>query len=200
MGTALAAAIRDLGLAVDPDEVDRRAAEALRAVVPHRLFLDPATEFPPETLSLLREGGFDTSPPRPGDEDPVLRAAEAYMALLGSSLSVAQVARLFGVDGSLIRRRLLARQLYGIRRPGGWLLPAFQFDAGRLIPGLDRVLPHLSPAMHPLAVVGWFATPHPELVRPDDPEETALAPIDWLRIGGDPVAVAELAESAVGHT
>ncbi|HEV8634480.1 MAG TPA: hypothetical protein VG370_09630 [Chloroflexota bacterium] len=198
MGGALAAAIRDLGLTVDPDEVDRRAAEALRAVVPRRLFLDPATEFPAETLSLLREGGFDTSPPRPGDEDPVLRAAEAYMALLGSSLSVPQVARLLGVDGSLIRRRLLARQLYGIRRPAGWLVPAFQFDGGGVVPGLDRVLPHLSPAMHPLAIVRWFTTPHPELVRPDDPEETALAPIDWLRIGGDPTEVAELAESAAG--
>src|SRR4051794_27132851 len=127
MGAALAAAIRDLGLAVDPDEVDRRAAEALRAIVPRRLFVDPAAELPPETLSLLREGGFDTSPPRPGDADAVLRAAEAYMALLGSSMSVPQVARLLGVDGSLIRRRLLARQLYGIRRPAGWLLPAFQF-------------------------------------------------------------------------
>lgn len=200
MGTALADAIRDLGLAVDADEVDRRAAEALRAVVPRRLFLDPAAEFPTETLSLLREGGFDTSAPRPGDEDPVLRAAEAYIALLGSSLSVPQVARLLGVDGSLIRRRLLARQLYGIRRPGGWLVPAFQFDAGRLVPGLDRVLPHLAPTMHPLAVVGWFTTPHPELVRPVDPAESALAPIDWLRTGGGPAVVAELAESAVGHT
>src|SRR5438094_10545327 len=113
MGTALAAAIRDLGLAVDPDEVDRRAAEALRAVVPHRLFLDPATEFPPETLSLLGDGGFATSPPRPGVEDPVLRAAEAYLALLVSSLAVIQVARLLGVDGRLIGRCLLSRQSYG---------------------------------------------------------------------------------------
>src|SRR5687768_1990505 len=102
MGAALAAAIRDLGLRVDPDEVDRRAAEALRSVVPRRLFLDPAAELPAETLSLLREGGFDTGPPRPGDEDAVLRAAEAYMALLASSLSVPQVARLLGVDGSLV--------------------------------------------------------------------------------------------------
>jgi hypothetical protein len=102
------------------------------------------------------------------------------------------------VDGSLIRRRLLARQLYGIRRPAGWLIPAFQLVGEGVIPGLDRVVPRLPPGMHPLAVVRWFTTPQPDLTRMDDPDEAALSPADWLRTGGDPAAVAELAENAGG--
>jgi hypothetical protein len=196
---ALAAAIRALGLQVDPDEVDRRAAEALREVVPPRPFVDPAAELSAETLALLREGGFDTGPPRQGDEAPLLRAAEAYMALLGSSLSVPQVAQLLGVDGSLIRRRLLAGQLYGVRQPAGWRVPLFQFAGRQVVPGLGRVLPRLPAALHPLAVVRWFTSPHPELIRPDDPDATPASPLDWLRTGGDPAVVAELAEWALGR-
>jgi hypothetical protein len=67
-----------------------------------------------------------------------------------------------GVDANRVRQRLGAKPwaLYGVKHRRSWRLPRFQFDdAGLgLVPGMDEVLPHLDPALHPLSVVHWFTT------------------------------------------
>jgi hypothetical protein len=72
-----------------------------------------------------------------------------------------------------------------------WRLVAFQFAGRSLIPGLERVLPHLPRDLHPLAVLGWLTRANPDLYS--DVDETPIAPLDWLRAGHDPERVARLA-------
>jgi hypothetical protein len=199
MITATAKALQRLGIDIAPEELDRRIAQALLEIVPRHAVADPRSEFTAEERALLEEGGADLGPLRPGEDEAVVRTAAAYAALLASALTVPEAARRLGVDGSRIRQRLSARQMYGIRRPTGWLLPIFQFEGDRLVPGIERVLPRLNAHLHPLAVVGWFTRPHPDLFRPDDPDETPISPLEWLRSGGDPEVAAELADDAVGY-
>lgn len=193
MGNATAAALREVGLTVDQDEVDQRVAAAIRELAGPRLPSDPRREFNPGEQAVLAEGGFDLSPRRADEPDVGLRTAEHYAALLATALTVPQAAKRLGLDGSRIRQRLLKRELYGIRQRRGWLIPLVQFDAHGLVPGLERVLPRLDPHLHPLSVVGWLTQPHPDLFLPGDPEETPVSPREWLLSGGDPLVVADLA-------
>jgi hypothetical protein len=198
MVTATTKALQRVGIDIAPEELDGRIAQAVLEIVPRHAVLDPRAEFTAEERSVLEEGGADLSPLRAGENEAIIRTAADYAALLSSSLTVPEAARRLGVDGSRVRQRLGSRQMYGIRRSTGWLLPIFQFEAGHLVPGLERVLPRLNPRLHPLAVVSWFSRPCPDLFRPGDPEETPLSPLDWLRSGGSPEAVADLADDAVG--
>lgn len=200
MGAATAAALRDLGLDLDQDEIDRRVALAIRELAGRPRHDDPRAGFSPDEQAVLEAGGFDLGPRRAEEGDPGLRAAEQYAAILASALTVSQAARRIGVDGSRVRQRLLARELYGIRERRGWLIPIFQFQGNLLVPGLDRVLPRLDPGLHPLAAVSWFTRPHPDLYLPEDARETPVSPREWLLAGGDPLIVASLAEDAGGYS
>ena len=91
--------------------------------MPSHAVADPRTELTAEERALLEAGGADLRPLGPGEDEPVVRAAAEYAALLASALTVPEVARRLGVDGSRVRQRLAARQLYGIRRPTGWPIP-----------------------------------------------------------------------------
>jgi hypothetical protein len=195
------AVLERAGLRVDPEEFDRLVADALEAVVPLHPPPDAAAELSDDELALLAEGGMRFDPLPTGGEHPLLRTAAQYAALLGSSLSVAQAAAHLGVAESRIRQRLGERTLYGIKRPGGWRLPRFQFAAGAAgsaaegtVPGIERVLPRLAPDLHPLEVVGWLTAPSPDLTVGE--EEQPVSPLDWLKAGRSPAAVAALAEDA----
>ena len=182
------------GLQVDPEEFDRLVADALQEVVPLRPSPDPVAELSNDELALLAVGGMRFDPLPAGREHPLVRTAAQYAALLGSSLSVAEAAAHLGVAESRVRQRLGERTLYGIKRPGGWRLPRFQFAARGGVPGIERVLPRLAPDLHPLEVVGWFTTPHPDLTVGED--ERPVSPLDWLNAGLPPDTVASLAEDA----
>lgn len=188
------AVLERAGLRVDPEEFDRLVADALEEVVPLRPSPDPAAELSDEELTVLTAGGMRVDPLPVGREHPLVRTAALYAALLGSSLSVAQAAAHLGVVESRIRQRLSERTLYGIKHPGGWRLPRFQFADGGTVPGIERVLPRLAPDLHPLEVVGWFTTPNPDLAVGED--ERPVSPLDWLSAGLPVDAVADLAEDA----
>ena len=144
-------------------------------------------------VEVLEQGGFDLEP-RPLDSaHPLIRSGVAYSALLASSLSVSQAAARLHVDDSRIRQRLGERTLYGIKLKSVWRLPRFQFIEQGMVPGIERVLPHLDPALHPLSVVGWFTTPNPDLVYGEDEEPGS--PLDWLRAGYPAEPLSELAGS-----
>lgn len=186
------AVLERAGLQVDPDEFDRLVADALEVVVPLRPPPDPTTELSGDELALLAAGGMRFDPLPSGSAHPLARTAAQYAALLGSSLSVAQAAIHLGVAQSRVRQRLGERTLYGIKGPAAWRLPRFQFAARGTVPGIERVLPRLAPDLHPLAVVGWFTTPNPDL--PVGEEERPVSPLEWLNAGLSPKAVANLAE------
>lgn len=188
------AVLERAGLRVDPEEFDRLVAEALEEVIPLRPSPDPAAELSDQELATLTAGGMRFDPLQAGRDQPLVRTAALYAALLASSLSVAQAAAQLGVGESRIRQRLGERTLYGVKRPGAWRLPRFQFAAQGTVPGIERVLQRLAPDLHPLAVVGWFTTPNPDLTVGED--ERPISPLDWLNAGLPAEAVADPAEDA----
>lgn len=149
--------------------------------------------YPPLTedqQAALRRGGFSLHPVDLGEDDPIAQTAAAYAALVGTSLTVAEAARLLGVDPSRIRQRLLARTLIGIKLGQGWRLPRWQFDDARVLPGLEVLAPRFAPHLSPLIIRDWMLRSEPDFA---DETHEALSPRDWLRLGYDPMVLAPLA-------
>ncbi len=182
-----------IGVDLQPEEFEQLVAEVVRRMPPARQPRDPGTsDFDPETRALLERGGLAFAPAPGARQSPLVRAAAKYAALLATARTVSEAARCLGVDQSRVRQRLGQRTLYGIKTTRSWRLPAFQFDLDqpdRLVPGIGRVLAGLPPHLHPVAVYNWLTLPDPDLSWQGGP----LSPLDWLRSGGDPEAVAALA-------
>jgi hypothetical protein len=174
-------------------EVARRAAEidllAAELVEQDSLLLaTPALD--EGDRRVLAAAGLDPSALEPEETMPLHRATAEYARLLESSYTVEEAAALLRVNASRVRQRLTGppRTLYGIKVGGAWRLPRFQFDArGGLVPGIDRVVRALPDDVHPVALHRWLVTPSDELAGGDG---APIAPLDWLRTGSDPAAVA----------
>lgn len=187
-----------VGLRGEPQQLVRLVLEAIRRLPPASGREAPERDLAPQERAALERAGFSFAP-LPGAigegaaaYDPLARTVAEYAALLATAWPAPQAARWLGVDASRVRQRLARRSLYGIKLAGGWRLPAFQFDApppGRLVPGIERVLPRLDPALHPVGVYRWFTQPNPDLVVAGEP----VSPLDWLRTGGNPAEAAALA-------
>lgn len=187
-----------VGLRGEPQQLVRLVLEAIRRLPPAPGWGAPERDLAPRERAALERAGFSFAP-LPGAigegavaYDPLAWTVAEYTALLATAWPAPAAARWLGVDASRVRQRLARRSLYGIKLADGWRLPAFQFDApppGRLVPGIERVLPHLDPALHPVGVYRWFTQPNPDLVVVGEP----VSPLDWLRTGGDPVEAAALA-------
>lgn len=121
--------------------------------------------------------------------DPITGTVAGYMALLDSSYSTRELARVLEVDVSRIRQRLRERSLLGVEYEGEWRLPRFQFEGGRVLPGLAQVLRALPADLPALDVAEWFLSPNPDLEQ----GERTLSPREWLLHGKDPAAVAAIA-------
>lgn len=139
----------------------------------------------------LRKLGASLQPLRADELGPIAGLAAAHAEVVSQSATVPGLAKRLGVDPSRVRQRIYARSLYAFKHRGGWLIPSFQLDANRLIPGVEAVVSKLSPALHAVAVSRWFTTPNADLVLGDE----AVSPIAWLSSGGQPEVVAALAGS-----
>ena len=158
-----------------------------------RLALKPSAPSPPLTsaeASLLDEAGLVEGGGWPGAFE---KSKIDFQLLANQSLTLAKAAKLLAVSTSRLRQRLAAHTLFGIKEGRSWRIPTFQLDARSktLVRGIDKVLPHVKPDAHPLAVVSWFSSPHQDLVVGD--EEQPVTPLQWLSAGGRAQAVAHLA-------
>jgi hypothetical protein len=115
--------------------------------------------------------------------------------MVQTSLSMADVADLLGVDQSRVRHRIADGALYPVRVGRANRLPAWQFAEGRALDALRDVLAALPDDLHPLEVAGFFTTPQPELTL----NGTSTSPREWLAAGGDPDPVLDLARSLRDH-
>lgn len=139
--------------------------------------------------TLLDKAGLADTARGPGALE---RSAIAYQILLRTSLSLLQASRALHLTTSRLRQRLGARTLLGVKDGRAWRIPVFQFATkGRLLPGLEKVLPRIRADAHPLVVQSWFQTPHQDLVV--GPAENLASPAQWLTAGNSPDGVAELA-------
>ncbi len=116
--------------------------------------------------------------------------------LISTAYTPSEVAELLGVNESRVRQRRADRTLWAIQDHGSWVFPALQFEnaAGRRgqIRELDQVLRVLPANLHPLSVAGFLTTLQTDLRVGGQ----LVAPLDWLRSGGDVRAVLKIAEAA----
>jgi len=92
----------------------------------------------------------------------------------------------------------LARELGAIPDGQTWLSPITQFEIVpktglpfRQVRGLAEVFKAPPVDLHPVAIDGFLHTPQAELQRGD----RAQTPLDWLRYGGDVLAVVAAAQA-----
>jgi hypothetical protein len=183
------------GIRVSPETLDAMVQEAI--VRMHRTLYraDPRADLTAAEAIALKKGGFLLEPADLGAEDPLVQTATEFAALLKKSLTTAAAAERLGVDPSRIRQRLTAQPptLYGIRLESGWVVPEFQFDGSKLIPGMADVASRLDPELHPVSVFRWFTTPNPDLALEQGEESRTLSPREWLCLGLPVQAVLDLA-------
>ena len=194
--TISAALLERAGIHVSPEEFEHLVIAAVEQVAPERVS-DPGRDLTRDQRAALIRGGIDplTAPvAATGPNGPATRGATLYAAILTTSLSVAEVARRLGVDESRVRQRIHARTLYAIKPGATWRVARFQFADDHLVPGIDRVLPRLSPGLSAVTVVAWFQRPSPNLV---DGNGVAHSPLDWLT-AGDPIAPVAAAAEDLG--
>ena len=127
--------------------------------------------------------------PAAGELDPLTATTADYLALLSTSLTVADAATCLNVDRSRIRQRLRARSLFGIEQNGEWRLPLFQFERDQPLPGLGDVLLALPADLTALDVAEWFIVPNLDLEQ----REATLSPRTWLLRGLPIERVCEIA-------
>ena len=140
-------------------------------------------------LEAVRLSARPWPPERP--DDPLAQSIVDYMALIETSLTAAESARLLGVDVSRIRQRLRQRSLFGVDYEGEWRLPRFQFERRKALPGLGEVLAALPTELNALEAAEWFLSPNPDLQL--DEQALPLSPRDWLLRGLPQARVAGLA-------
>jgi len=185
------------GIRVQPSKLDEMVREAVGRL--HRSLFreDPRQDLTAAEAAALERGGFVLEPTDLGAEDPLVQTAAELAALLQESLSTTEAAGRLGVDPSRIRQRLTSAppSLYGIRLESGWVVPAFQLEGGKVLPGIADVVARLDSELHPVAVYRWFHLANPDLVvERKGKEPRTLSPRDWLRLGLAVEPVAELAE------
>ena len=153
-GLATAAFLHAHGIDVRPDTLAALLEEAVERLACSLYPPHPRDDLTEGEAAALERGGFDLEPRAQGRDDPLVRSAAEYGALLRASLTTSEAAERLGVDSSRIRQRLGASPptLYGIRSRSGWRLPAFQFHGDGLVPGVGPVLAGLDAELHPVAV------------------------------------------------
>jgi len=144
-------------------------------------------------IDVLESVGMSTAPWVSGPKhDPLISSIADYMALLETSFTTGQAAKFLKVDVSRIRQRLRERSLFGIEYDGDRLLPRFQFERQRALPGLREVIGALPENLNPLDVAEWFLSPNPDLEFSD--QDAPLSPRDWLLRGKSTAAIVALAQ------
>lgn len=186
------------GIRVSPSALDEMVREAVTRMRRSLYRPDPKPDLTEAEIAALQRGGFVLEPTELGADDPLVQTAAEFAALLKESLPTTAAAERLGVDPSRIRQRLTSEppSLYGIRLDSGWVIPEFQLDRDKPIPGIGDVVAQLDPELHPVSVFRWFTSPNTDLVVERKGEETrSLSPRDWLRLGLPVQPVAELAAS-----
>ena len=193
-------AVRPSRVAAPPDarlrSMFETSAQALLGNRPLRATFSPPVQaesaLSKGELTALEAVGLSTHQwPSEQPDDPLTQSIVDYIALIETSLTAADAARLLRVDVSRIRQRLRERSLFGVEYEGQWRLPRFQFERKHLLPSLAEVVAALPAEVNALEVAEWFLSPNPDLEI--EGRETPLSPREWLLRGMPPRRLAELA-------
>jgi hypothetical protein len=176
------------------DDFARRVAEIdlVASQIAHEVRPTPsAPTLTPQEESVLRGGGLEPDTLEANERHLLYQATAEYADLLHDAYDVDQAARILRVNRSRIRQRLTGtpRTLYGVKHGKSWRIPRFQFLQRQLVPGIESVVSRLPENLHPVAVYRWFTSPNQDLTI----VERLVSPLDWLKSGNPPQAVADLA-------
>ena len=119
--------------------------------------------------------------------DVAARAA----AIKASAYPLQEIAKTYGASEDELQHRVDGGLLLAVHRDGGWALPAFQFCAGKRIPGLSRVLCEIRDGAPLVLIEAFFTTPQ-SVLRDDDGR--IWSPREWLAAEGDVEPVRTLAQ------
>ncbi|BEP14381.1 hypothetical protein acdb102_26920 [Acidothermaceae bacterium B102] len=172
------------------DEAD--LAEAVEQALGRYLSVPGSAPLAASQRATLQAGGLDLDATG-AYATAATRTAADYAALVATALSVPEAAARLGVDGSRVRHRIAAGELWALHGSGRRrLLPVLQFSAdGGVVPGLSDVLRALPDDLHPLEVAGFLTGRRTDLrLRGRD-----QSPVDWLVRGG---GVADVVAAAAG--
>jgi hypothetical protein len=187
------------GLSLTVADLERIVMDAAERLLPDEPASNGRSELSPAEVEFLQRAGValsDFAPTDQGSTSALAQTTADYAVLLAASLPPSEIADRIGVDESRIRQRINQHTLYAVRDGRGWRVPIFQLDATghALLPGLERVIPHLHDA-HLVEVARWFLSPQVDLEGPDD---KPMSPRDWLITGHDPKVAATVAEEFDG--
>ena len=140
---------------------------------------------------MLERAGVDMDE-RAESADPVLRFAAEYAAILATSMTPSEVAKLLGLTPVRVRQMIRQRSLYAIRVEGRWHVPIFQFDGNALIPNIGQVNERLA-ELDPVSAMRWYTTADPEL---EDSPGNLMTPLEWLKTGRNARTVVQIVPDA----
>lgn len=180
---------RDLGEV--EDEARRLTLYTLGSLPTGRWVGEPLREFSAAEAQALERGGMNLSVVEAGEPDVLARTAARHAAMLATALTTSEAADLLAVGESRVRQRLAEGSLYSVRVGREHRLPAFQFESGKEVPGIARVLECVERSVHPVALLNWFTMPDPDLRF--EGEKGSVSPRQWLLSGGLPEPLIALA-------
>lgn len=134
-----------------------------------------------------QHSGVNTAPDKVAQASA--SSAASKMLLDATSHTAVEVGIMLELASSTVRHYKAERKLYAYTANGKLLFPDWQFDRGRALPHLDKVLAVMAEDLHPQTVAGFFRSPKPELVLDGSP----VGPIEWLVSGGSEEPVVQLA-------
>lgn len=110
-----------------------------------------------------------------------LRSALTFGALCATGFTLPETAQLLRSNQDTVSSMVKKRHLYTASpTPAApTRLPLFQFHSQGLVPKVEKVLPRIDAAIHPVGVFNWFISPNPDLAL----EQTGFEPTsprDWL--------------------
>ena len=175
------------GLRAQPPETLNAALKDAIGRLQASLFGPARSELTAAEVAMLERAGVDVDQ-RPGNEDSVFQFATEYAAILATSMTPVQVAKLLGLTPVRVRQMIRQRALYAIRVNGRWHVPTFQFDSDALIANIGQVNQRLA-ELDPVSAVRWYTSADPEL---EDNSGHLMTPLEWLRTGRDAQAVIKI--------
>lgn len=127
-----------------------------------------------EEFAAMKQGGFDLE--MRAEDDPFLDTARELTALAQSCLSLEAAAQRLGVPLIEVQRLIDERALYAFKGETSWVIPDFQFESNRLVPGIQVVNPHLPADLPPISIYRWYSQPNAEL----ELDGQSCTPLEWL--------------------
>ncbi len=168
------------GLQAEAPKRLNRALEMAIGELQTTLYGPSKSELTAVETTMLERSGADLEE-HPERDDPMLAYATQFAAILATSMTPTEVAKILAVTPVRVRQMIREGSLYAIRVGGRWNVPIFQIGGNTLVPNIGQVNERLQ-GMDAVSIMSWYTTPDPEL---ENVKSNSLTPLEWLKTGRD---------------